>query len=421
MHQQPFRVSAMRPCLLPSSLRAAAAFMSLLVCLGAGSGVGWAQQPGADDAAETFSEGMDTPRQEFIPAEEDIAATLDGQVELERTAALTETRPRQHVVEQGDTLWYISNTYLIDPFYWPRIWEINRHIPNPDLIYPGTVIFLPAPGVLETFEAAVPPVEEMQQELPVGAEQPPLEPLAPRRPTFTELLPEERVQEPYMMASVGYILAKDLEKTGSLIGVKDNKIMIGEGDTVYIKPDSSHSFEKGDVLLTYRKVRKVYHPKTGRYLGNLIVVLGRLDVRGVEGGIATARVTKSYHAIYGEDPVALIDVLDLPLLDPSSGEGLDLQGYVVDIRQDKALIAQYDVVYIDRGVQDGIGRGSAFKVVREGKRTSLFSAGRGVRLPSRTIGELEVIMVTEKTATAKIRKSSEAIQRGDRIEILSNQ
>ena len=48
-----------------------------------------------------------------------------------------------YIVQDGDTLWDISDEHLQDPFRWPDIWEVNPHIVNPHLIYPGDSIRLP--------------------------------------------------------------------------------------------------------------------------------------------------------------------------------------------------------------------------------------------------------------------------------------
>ncbi|PKN52739.1 MAG: hypothetical protein CVU55_05805 [Deltaproteobacteria bacterium HGW-Deltaproteobacteria-13] len=50
---------------------------------------------------------------------------------------------KTHKVIKGDTLWDISKAELNDPFLWSKVWEENRWIANPDLIYPGQRITIP--------------------------------------------------------------------------------------------------------------------------------------------------------------------------------------------------------------------------------------------------------------------------------------
>ena len=55
-----------------------------------------------------------------------------------------DTTKGEYIVEKKDTLWDISNANLQDPFLWPKLWSVNPHIENPDLIYPGTKIIIPS-------------------------------------------------------------------------------------------------------------------------------------------------------------------------------------------------------------------------------------------------------------------------------------
>jgi len=47
------------------------------------------------------------------------------------------------VVQKGDTFWDLSEEYLKDPFAWPDLWNVNRHIQDPHWIYPGDSICIP--------------------------------------------------------------------------------------------------------------------------------------------------------------------------------------------------------------------------------------------------------------------------------------
>ena len=58
-----------------------------------------------------------------------------------------------YTIKKGDTLWDISEGRLKNPFLWPYIWDKNRYIKNPDLIYPGRLLVMPYGIFLETPES----------------------------------------------------------------------------------------------------------------------------------------------------------------------------------------------------------------------------------------------------------------------------
>ena len=45
--------------------------------------------------------------------------------------------PDEYTIQKGDTLWDLSQKFLSNPWYWPKIWSLNPSIENPHWIYPG--------------------------------------------------------------------------------------------------------------------------------------------------------------------------------------------------------------------------------------------------------------------------------------------
>jgi len=334
----------------------------------------------------------------------------------------TETaQARTYIVQKGDTLWGISSNFLRDPFYWPKLWKENKFIVNPDLIYPGNTIAMPTEQEIQEAlkklkEEAVPPAEEKAPEEAV------VPPMPTQPPTVETEMPPSEVKAPAnpptfidqdFILSSGFIRS-GVKSSGIVIASTDPKEMYGEHDTVYLLPSTKPSV--GDRLTAYRVVRKVFHPKTGQYLGDLIRILGTMEVTEVQDKTATAVVARSFDVIvkgdryYAFQPVAAA----LEVNDIQSGPHLD--GYIVAVKETKVYNAQFDVVYIDKGRRDGVLAGRDFLIFREGKKMRLSSLGREVQLPRRQVGKLQVIAVQDETSVGRIVRSSDPITRGDMVE-----
>lgn len=356
--------------------------------------------------------------------EEESAPALEV---LTVPSSMPEARPGEYIVQEGDTLWDISTALLLDSFLWPNLWRHNDYIINPDLIFPGNIIKLPGQRMEEVAEeperVVMTPLEPTTPE-PAVEEPVPLEVEPEIEPPIEVVTPEPTAPEPVpldlgFLPPTGYILTGQ-QSLGTVVGARDNREIIGEGETAYILPKKGSNPQVGDRFTLYRPVRKVYHPKTRKYMGDLIRILGITEIIGVnpKEKTITSKIQVSYDYIQKGDFLMPLQLSEPPLGPETTVESASngVKGYIVEVKEDRASHSEFDVVYLDRGRQDGILEGDRFSIVREGEKTSFFSPGRGVRLPRRVIGQLQVIAVQDITATARVLKSTEVIFKGDRFE-----
>ncbi len=187
-----------------------------------------------------------------------------------------------------------------------------------------------------------------------------------------------------------------------------NRMLVGK-DVFYLKLDNPTDVAVGDLFTVYRRVRKVFHPATREYLGFVTIRVGVVKVTDTDHTLTTAEAVLSYGTMSPGDPV-------MRYVAPAPGENIsqtsdvaDVSGMIVELQADRAmtLVSQGDVVYVDRGREDGLKDGHLMDIYRH-------SAG----LPFRKIGQLKVLSTEDRTATAKIVQANTRVMKGDRYKLV---
>jgi hypothetical protein len=93
-------------------------------------------------------------------------------------------------------------------------------------------------------------------------------------------------------------------------------------------------------------------------------------------------------------------------LTPPTGKA---DGSVVDIADDSMIAGQEQLVSLNLGTANGLAPGNLLTVYRV--------MYPGVPSPRNVLGELVVVAVRERTATARVSYSRDAIMNGDRVEL----
>lgn len=188
-----------------------------------------------------------------------------------------------------------------------------------------------------------------------------------------------------------------------------NRMLMGKRDVFYLKLDNPTDVAVGDLFTVYRRVRKVFHPEKREYLGFAVIRLAVVKVIDTDPALTTVEAVLSYGPIAPGDPVMRF-VAPVPGEDISkTSDVADLSGMIVELQADRTmtLVSQSDVVYVDRGREDGLKVGDLMDIYRH-------SAG----LPSRKIGQLKVLSTEDRTATARITKANTRVMTGDRYKLV---
>lgn len=290
--------------------------------------------------------------------------------------------PGEYIVKEGDTLWDISSDKIEDNFLWPKLWKFNPQVKNPDLIYPGDIITIPSREELMGVSPKISTKPIAKRSKPVI--------MAP------ETIPPKYLIDKDFYASLSWIEA-DYPGIGEIMQSPTGRNVFGKHDTVYIKTDEE--FSKGEKFLAIQKVKTVKHPRTNKELGFLINISGILEVTGKVDGYYEAYITRSYLDTKTGD--SLIPFMEtLPPVVPDVIMTPDIGGYIVESYLSMKMTSKRHIVYLDKGINDGMGLGDTFTVFSDG-------AIRAAK------GTLQIVSLKPETSTAIVIKSSRELLIGD--------
>lgn len=344
-----------------------------------------------------------------------------------------------YTVQIGDTLWDISKRFLNNPFKWEDLWKANPSIANPHLIYPGdTIKIFPSEPVTAGEKPKQSPIETAPEKLPVEKlqkseeapsvmpkteeEKPKEESAPPPPPAVVEEKPAPQpVTEIVNISSAimerhGLISAKDMEGSGVIIGSKEERLLLSQGDIVYISLAKGIEVIDGDKLTIFTTTGEVKHPVSEKPVGFLTDTLGILEViKAEKDGVITARIGKAYKEIvkgarlkFYEPPVKEVAV-------KKSEKRVD--GFIIASLEGKRGLSENDIVYLDKGKSSGLEQGNTMNIFRPTTTVDdpMSAKKKTITFPPVDLGRLVIIRVEDDTSAAFITKSKQVIYKGDRV------
>ena len=347
--------------------------------------------------------------------------------------------PGPYVVRKGDTLWGIARERLQDPFRWPRIWERNPFIADPNLIYPGDMLAVPgaepqAPGPIPaTAEAAdkatasagavspAAPPTSLPAEAPAPAApaivpaQAKEAPAPPPTDDATQKLGHAEARAPVASASAlacsPILVTENQLGVGRVVRSYEDRQLLSMTDRVFLGLAPGRTVRVGDRLAAIRPGRLIAHPGTGRLLGRVVDTRGILQVLEVRDGVALAVIQEVCdeieigNAIIPFSPAELPDTVPVPA-------ARSLEGMIVGALRAEQMLALQQTIFLDLGAAAGVAVGDVFAIYRPSLPVVMPAAVYPI--PPERLGEAVVVRVTDQTATAVIAASPKESHVGDR-------
>jgi nucleoid-associated protein YgaU len=318
---------------------------------------------------------------------------------------------RIHLVVPGDTLWDISDAYLGTPWVWPSVWTDNREIENPHLIVPGDRIWISA---YEMRRVTAEEAERLLAGQPLAADaDADGESTGPASDSFQSLFQGESGPKMVRVSSretTGLVSAEQLEAAASIVDAVPERIMLSQGDRVYIGLGGEKA-SVGDQFTIFRTQEKVIDPDTNRLLGYHVNMLGWVEVQEVDAEVSLAVVRLSAGDMELGDRVMPREkpVLDVEVM--SSPKNVD--GRISFFPFSRVLMATADYVYLNRGELDGLEVGSPLEVYRAGWKAPEPARDTRVEVPDRVIANLLVVRARQQSAVALIQNTETELKLGD--------
>lgn len=330
-----------------------------------------------------------------------LSLCVFGLVALERVTAgeAPSEASAYYIVREGDTLWDITNRFYEDPYLWPVVWSYNAHIANPHWIYPGDPIYLASIAGRYLADLA---------SVPVAAEPPAVRPVPSPTPTISTFYISRRIADTALLTPEG------VGEAGRLLAGRDEKTLLAQGDEIYLQlPEAGDAFYEGPYQIL-RGLRKIHHPRTKEEMGTLYGILGYARAVGpAQDGVARGVIVASQDAAVPGD---LIRKGGPPPKEIRSNPARrELEGWVVAGLRTDDLLSEYDVVFLDKGIEEGVEAGDTFWVMEPVRKVKDPSGIGKVTLPDTRLAVVVVIHAEKAASTALVTNSQHIFSAGYRV------
>lgn len=310
--------------------------------------------------------------------------------------------PETYTVQDGDTLWDITETYYGDPYRWPQVWSYNPEVTNPHWIYPDLELRL-RPGDEDVIKTA-----------PTG---------------FRRVSARRGEDEAIYMAEYGFLDGDALKDAGYIIGGNEEHMMMVDTDVAYVRFNEGVEPQIDKVYTVFREIEEFERESLEK--GTLVRILGEVrlqdyddrrrvghalvvnSLEGLERGFRLAPMERKFH---------WVEVV------PAQRS---LRARVVASLYPRKLPSTNQIVFVNVGAEQGVVTGNRFYIVRQGdewRKSAEGKIGREIETtvplpeppkhyPWEVVALGRAVNVQPKTTAILLEHAKRAVRMGDRAEL----
>jgi len=315
--------------------------------------------------------------------------------------------PDVYLVRRGDTLWDISGRFFGNPWEWPRLWSLNPAITNPHWIYPDQSLNLQGGGSATTL-------------VPGG---------------HVEIAPSDAPSEahrgadgPIRLRDQGFLDPEALSAAGEIVGSPEDHMMLSSYDEVYVRFEDESSVRPGMELTVFRRIGAAERAPDEK--GELVRILGTVRMRTYDPDTNVGRgiITEALDPI--ERGFSVADVPRQIQHVPARRNEAEVEALVVATLRANQLLSEQQLIFVDKGADDGVQVGNRFFLIHEGDQwrraltvseeasgATTEASEQPTEYPPEVVAEGRVVTVRPKSAGLLVTRSVSEVGIGDRAQM----
>ena len=337
-----------------------------------------------------------------------LAALLVPLLALAQGVELNPDAPTRYVVKKGDTLWDISAHFLVEPWRWPEIWQLNRQVQNPHLIFPGdelALFYRDGQPVVQITRRGEEPVTRRQ----VGPRTVKLSPKAyeTEREEAVPTIPIDAIRP--FLARPRVLGPGEFEAAPYVVSAGRENLVAHLGMEVFVRGLDP---QQGTRFGVYRRGQVYRRPSNpDDILGYEAIHIADAVVEKPGDPATVLLLTTTQEVRAGDRLFPVTDDQVVTNFMPRAPDW-DVNGQIISVVQGVSQIGENDIVVLDLGSQDGIKEGLVLGIFQSGDRVEDVWAERDqlqqvfVELPELRAGTVMVFRPFDRVSYALVMQAT---------------